>query len=286
MLDMLQCFHQFRFHLLAIFMLLMLHAAIPLPGADSASAVELKRVQKTLADKADEIKSVDLVGYSMLMAAVKDLDKYTRDSGVDGSKLLVSLMTPANLKRLFKAPSRVNKDTGEVSIAYAMDNASLIQDWVLNAAKPEFKKGALFVSPADKLTHKGQWLGKVTITGKIQMGNRSGIHMSTSTGWQVDGHSYNAWLIGFLHQGTRKAEQTFSTAYTESADTTFASFTWGLSDRIVLTYGSATIAVPLDQPFLGTFNLCGGQGGNLYKDILITGTLDPNWVKQQLGVGE
>lgn len=263
-------------------------AAIPTPVCcvDTLAMSELKRAQKALTDRAAELKETDVVGYSMLMNAVKDLEKYTKDSGVEGSKLLVSLLTPANLKRLFKAPARLDKDTGEISLAYAMDNVSLIQDWTLNAAKPEFKKGALFVSPADKLTHKGQWLGKVTIQGKLLMGNRAGVHLCTNTGWDVLGHSYNAWLVGFMYKGQRKSEQVYNTNASETADTAFAPFTWELSTRTTLVYGGITSAVPLDQPFAGQFSLCGGQGGNLFKDILITGTLDPNWVKQTLGVGE
>lgn len=283
MTDFLCFLRQFRF-LIALFVLLCIaHGMVP--AGESTGVIELKRVQKSLTDRAEELKSTDLVGYSMLMSAVKDLDKYTKDGDMEGSKLLVQLLTPANLKKLFKAPARIDKATGEVSLAYVMDSAALIQDFTLNTTKPEFKKGALLVSPADKLTHKAQWLGKVTVSGKVMLGNRSGIHMTTSTGWQVDGHSYNAWLIGFLHQGNRKAEQTFSDAYTESADTSFTAFTWELSDRTMLTYGKATIAVPFDQPFMGQFSLCGGQGGNLYKEILITGTLDPNWIKQALSVG-
>lgn len=270
--------------LIALFITLCFaHGAV---GADTAAVAELKRAQKLLSERAAEMKDSDLAGYSMLMAAAKDLDKYTKDSGVDGSKLLVSLLTPANLKRLFKAPARLNKDTGEISIAYAMDNAALIQDWTLNTAKPEFKKGALFVSPADRLTHKGQWLGKVTVQGKMLMGNRAGVHMCTDGGWEVLGHSYNAWLIGFMYKGQRKSEQVFTTNASETADTTFAAFTWELSTRTTLTYGSITSAVPLDQPFAGHFSLCGGQGGNLFKEVLVTGTLDPNWIKQTLGAGE
>ena len=180
---------------------------------------------------------------------------------------------------------RITKETGAVTLAYAMDAPALVQDFELNGAKPEFRQGALVIPAADRLTHKAAWIGSVTLTGKMKLMNRSGIHLATSTGWEVDGHSYNAWLIGFLKGSQRRAEQTFSDQYTETADTQFTPFTWELGTRISLTYGKATIAVPLEGPFGGRLSLCGGQGGNHFKDVLITGTLDTNWIKQVLGIG-
>ncbi len=280
---MLKALAPFKYRLTAFFILLLLHGMVP--AVESPAVIELRRAQKVITDKAEELKATDLAAYSTLMAAVKDLDKYTKDSDVTGSKLLVQLLTPANLKKLFKAPARIDKATGEVSVGYDFSDAATIQDWAVGKSKPEYKKGALAISPLDSLTHKAQWFGKVTIVGKVQLGNRAGIHLSTTTGWQVDGHSYNAWLIGFLLNSQRKAEQTFSDQYTESADTQFTPFTWELSNRTSLSYGKATIAVPLDQPFAGSFSLCGGQGGNLFKEVIVTGTLDTNWVKQALGVG-
>jgi hypothetical protein len=258
------------------------HGAV---GADSAGVQEIRRAQRDLLEKAEALKATDLQSYSAMMAAVKDLKKYTEDGDVDGSKLLVQLLTPQNLKKLFKGPVRLDKATGEVSVGYDFADPTTIQDWEIGASKPEYKKGALVVAPLDKLTHKAQWNGTVKIAGKVSMANRLGVHLQTSNGYAMFGVTYNAWIMQVTKGGQKVAEDTYdNNAGAASEPGTFLPFTWAMQpDRIVASLLKANAGVTLDQPFVGQISLCGGQGGDTYKDVIITGALDINWVKQALG---
>jgi len=247
----------------------------------------LKRVEKEIADKADSLKSSDLVGYSILTNAIKDLKKYTDDGDADGSRLMVQLLSPANLKRLFKSPAKVDKKTGQVWLGYDWSDPKMVQDWDLRGEQASYGKNGLQVPAAGKISHKAQWMGEVTFSGKLVLGNRNGIHLGTTNGYTAVGSNYNAWNIDLKGPGiTANVAAAFSHDYTVTSDGNILPFTWKmLNDRMTLAWDKVEIGAPIPQPFLGQVTICGGEGGNAYKEIELTGMLDPNWIKQQLGLG-
>lgn len=270
--------------IVAFLLLCVIHGRIN--AAEDPGVTELKSTIKRLEERAAELKDTNLSAYSVLTSAVKDLRKYTEDGDADGSKLMVQLLSPQNLKKLFKAPTRVDKKTGEVSIGYDWSDAAQIQDWTVGASTPEIRKGALNVTSLDKLTHKGMWKGNVTITGRLSMANRLGTHLMASNGYSVTGITYNAWIIQLQKDGTKVAEDTFDHSGSDSETGMFVPFTWALQpDRTVLKFLKSTAGTSLSGPFLGQVSLCGGQGGNAFSGVIITGMLDSNWIKQALGLG-
>lgn len=265
---------------------LLLCLAHGLVGAESVGVSELKRIEHELTDKAEALKATDLQSYSMLQSAIKDLKKYTEDGDADGSRLMVQLLSPANLKKLFKAPTRVDKKTGEISIGYDWSDPAQIQDWTVGAAAPEIRKGALNVASLDKITNKAQWNGHVTISGRVSMQNRLGTHLAASNGYGIGGVTYNAWIIQIQKAGTKVAEDTFDHSGSESEVGQFVPFAWSLqNDRTTLKFLKSSCGIDLSTPFNGQVSLCGGQGGDAYAGVILTGVLDLNWVKQTLGVG-
>lgn len=273
--------------LLLCFAFLLLCVAHKALGAESAGISELKRIQHELSDKAEALKATDLQSYSLLTNAIKDLKKYTEDGDADGSRLMVQLLSPQNLKRLFKAPTHIDKKTGEISIGYDWSDATQIQDWTVGAAVPVIKKGALDIAALDKLTHKAQWNGAVTISGRLSMQNRLGTHLTASNGYSIVGATYNAWIVQIHKAGVRVAEDTFDHSGSDSEPGQFIPFSWSIqNDRTTLKFLKSAAGTQTSEPFNGQVGLCGGQGGDSYASgLILTGTLDLNWVKQQLGVG-
>jgi len=264
---------------------LLLTACVAISASDAVDV--LKRVEKDLADKADAMKSSDLVGYSILTNAIKDLKKYTDDGDADGSRLLVQLLSPANLKKLFKSPAKVDKKTGQVWMGYDWSDPKMVQDWDLHGEQASYGKNGLLVPAAGKISHKAQWMGEVTFSGKLVLGNRNGIHLSMTNGYTAVGSNYNAWNIDLKGPGiTANVAAAFSHDYTVTSDGMILPFTWKmLKDRTTLAWDKVEIGTPIPQPFLGQVTICGGEGGNSFKEIELTGMLDPNWIKQQLGLG-
>jgi len=265
--------------------LALLVAILLTTGAFTCSASEavddLKRIERELTAKAESLKTADLVSYSIYINAIKDLKKYTEDGDVDGSRLLLKLETPANMHKLFKAPTQIDKKTGDVAIAYDFANTpAVIQDFEIGATAPEIKKGALFVPIAQA------FIGKVHISGKILQGNRMGDQFGMSNGLRLAGGSYNNWSINLTVPGSAKASGTYSPDYAHSADPDFIPFSVDVNAQaIAVTWGEGVTGVQSPAPFLGSIMLMGGSGGNLYKDIVISGSLDQNWIKHTLGIG-
>jgi hypothetical protein len=280
-----QFLDKFGPHLALLVAILLTMLAITCNGSEAVD--DLKRIQKELTDKAESLKTADLVSYSLYMNAVKDLKKYTEDGDADGSRLLVTLLTPKNLHKLFKAPVQVDKKTGDVAIAYDFANTpAVIQDFEIGTTAPELRKGALWVPIAQALTHKAAFIGKVHIVGKIMQGNRMGDQFGMTNGLRLAGGSYNNWSINLTMPGSARASGTYSPDYGHSADPDFLAFSVDVNPQaIAVTWGEGVTGVQSPAPFLGSVMLMGGSGGNLYKDVIISGTLDQNWIKQKLGVG-
>lgn len=248
---------------------------------------DLKRIERELQAKADGLKTADLVSYSIYINAIKDLRKYTDDGDADGSRLLLKLETPANMHKLFKAPTQIDKKTGDVAIAYDFAGSPAeIQDFDIGATAPDIKRGGLLVPVAQSVTHKAVFVGKITVTGKIMQGNRQGIQFGLTSGLRLEGGSYNAWFINLTTPGSQKMQAKYSGDYTVSADADFMPFSVDVnSQAIAIKWGEATTGTPTPAAFIGSTMLMGGSGGNIYKDVVISGTLDQNWIKHVLGIG-
>jgi len=257
-------------------------------SADDPAQVELHAVIKQLEEKAAQMKTDSQVqAYSVLMSAVKDLKKYIDDGDVDGSRLLVKLETPANMHKLFKAPSQIDKKTGQVTLIYDfVSSPTIVQDFTVGAATPSIAKGGILIPVAQSISHKATFIGNVSISGKVNTLNREGLHLSTSTGLRLFGSNYNAWFINLEGSGYTKTQSQFSKAYTETTDGNFIPFSLEISEKsLAAHWGEGTTGGTNPSAFLGSLVLNGGTGGDIYKDISITGTLDQNWIKQTLGIG-
>jgi hypothetical protein len=268
-------------------LILMLLLSLLSTASASEAVDDLKRIEHELQTKAESLKTADLVSYSIYMSAIKDLKKYTEDGDADGSKLLLKLETPANMHKLFKAPVQIDKKTGDVAIAYDFGSfPAEIQDFEIGATAPDLKKGALAVPVAQSITHRAIFIGKVHIAGKILQGNRMGDQFGMSNGLRLAGGSYNNWSINLTVPGSAKASGTYSADYAHSADPDFIPFSVDVNPQaIAVTWGEGVTGVQSPAPFLGSVMLMGGSGGNLYKDVVISGTLDQTWIKQKLGIG-
>lgn len=272
-------------HLALLVAILLTTLALTCSGSEAVD--DLKRIQRELTDKAESLKTADLVAYSIYTNAVKDLKKYTEDGDADGSRLLVSLLTPKNLHKLFKAPVQVDKKTGDVAIAYDFANTpAVIQDFDIGATEPGIKKGGLAVPVAQSVTHKAAFIGKLHITGKIMQGNRTGMQFGLTDGLRMEGGSYNAWFINLEVPGLQKVQAKYSDNYTTTSDMDYMPFSVDVNAKAVsATWGEGVMGAQSPAAFLGSAMLMGGSGGNIYKDIVISGTLDQNWIKRTLGIG-
>jgi hypothetical protein len=266
--------------LLSLFLLLS-------PVIASEAVDDLKRIEHELQAKADSLKTADLVSYSIYINAIKDLKKYTEDGDADGSRLLLKLETSVNMHKLFKAPTQIDKKTGDVAIAYDFFSfPAEIQDFDIGATAPDIKRGGLLVPIAQNITHKAVFVGKITVSGKIMQGNRQGVQFGLTNGLRLEGGSYNAWFINLTTPGSQKMQAKYNTDYTVSADPDFIPFSVEVnSQAIAVKWGEATTGTATPAAFMGSGILMGGSGGNIYKEVVISGTLDQNWIKHTLGIG-
>lgn len=299
---------EFRWHMLAILILLTIRANVHGEEAlDTAKATYQTKTEaiRTKADqdiakaKADldaayqvamkhAMERGDLTAANKIKAEMGGAPDTTSivapaDDDANPIKAMAALLTPKNLKMIFKTPARFNAKTGMVSVAYDWSEPRQLADWDFGGDKPVYKNGGLAVPAASQFTMKAQWHGPVTLSGVVVLGNRTGTHLSTTTGLAIAASNYNAWNVNINGAATPSANACFSHDYTATSDGLPLQFEWAFTPtKTSLTWDKAELGAPLATPFNGQFVLSGATGGNIYRTIVIAGMLDWAWVKRQV----
>ncbi len=184
-------------------------------------------------------------------------------------------------KALKKLAGKSSYKDGVLTVAYDWSNAKQLGDWDLGDVKPTSEKGALRIGAADSIESKVKFVGTAKITGSIGMENFAGKHISAPNYLYIEGTSYNAW-IAVLHDGnTKMAEGKFNKDYTQTGDRNgFLAFEWAfVPGKTTFKFGVVSAGKECSKKFDGAFTLNGGDGGNGFKSIVLSGTPDEAWAK-------
>lgn len=188
----------------------------------------------------------------------------------------VETMSAKTLKTL--NGKAVFKD-GVLTVAYDWTSAKQLLDWDFGDTKPTNDRGALRLEPAAKMASKIHFLGDAKITCDLAMGNYAGDHLAAPNGFTVAGLNYNAWFAQIRLNDARLAEAVFNKEYNKTGEKNdFLPVEWSFTPKkSTLKFGKVSMGKEITPVFDGVFTLAGGDGGNEFKRVVISGKVSSEW---------
>jgi hypothetical protein len=186
-----------------------------------------------------------------------------------------------NAKALRKLNGRAAYKDGVLTVAYDWSNPKQLLDWDLGGAKPTSERGALRLTAGDHIASKIHFLGEAKLTCELAMENYAGDHLLAPNGLSVCGQSYNAWFIQIRVGGQRQAEAVFDKNYVKTGDrNAFLPCEWTFTgNKAALKFATVNVAKDVGASFNGGFTLASGDGGDGFRNVVLSGKVDPAWAK-------
>ncbi|QEL17867.1 hypothetical protein [Limnoglobus roseus] len=261
-------------------------AAVGLGGAwaDDTPGEEAVREAITVleARKAQVEKKEDK---DKIAKAIADLEKLLPAAKNDGGKAkadadLVKLITPAALKKKFAGKAAFNAKTGELTLVYDFKEKEQLKDFDLGDAKPEVKQLTLRVGPADGIQHVAKFK-TMKVTGSVAVENvpfdvRKPF-MRTTEGTSVAIDEWNGNRLKLLQKETQIGEKHFGRVSFEKRLVPVVLLI--TESKASAKFGDHEIAGKVEGVTAGHVELLGGQGGVMFKSLVISGVPDEGWAK-------
>lgn len=196
--------------------------------------------------------------------------------------------TELSAKALKKLGGKALYKDGVLTVVYDWSNAKQLEDWNLNGTKPTSEKGALRLAPADRIESKIRFVGEAKLSCDIAMENYHGDHVLGPNGLSVGTTNYNAWFIQVRSNGKRVVEGVFNRAYNKQGDRNeFLPMEWTFTGtKVALKFGTVNVAKEIPAAFAGGFTLTGGEGGNGFRTLTLSGKVDEAWAKEFFGLAD
>lgn len=193
-------------------------------------------------------------------------------------------LDPKDLKRIIKAKFTAKGERGdEVTMVYSTWSANELADWTVTGPDPVVSKNGLMIPPGSTLTHKVRFGTAMKVSGDVALANKLGTHLASTGGLELSVHSYNAWIVGAKWSGKDIGQATYDGRYTiTDGSGDWIPFTVALQKGVFsMNWKDQRLGAANSNPF-GFLVLHGGTGGNTFRNITVTGTLEPEWVQQAL----
>ena len=233
--------------------------------ADNAliEAITLLQTHKKKATDADKEK---------IDAAIAALQKLVPETPHDAP-----LITPALLRRKFGGNASYEPKSGELTLTYDFKSKDQLSDFTSDGPKLPFRRGLLHIEAGQRILHLVRF-NSVRATGEVAFSNLAGDHLRTTEGFGMtflDGSGH-----GRLTISSKSNENTMSPWHPFSLKklNTFE-FMVG-PERLTAKVEGIRVGkeMPVDQA--GQLEFCGGAGGNVFAHLVISGQVDPEWLRK------
>lgn len=218
--------------------------------------------------------------------AIGDLEKLLPAAKNDGGKAkadadLVKLMTPAALKKKFAGKAVFNAKTGELTLVYDFKEKEQLKDFDLKEVKATVKAGALRVGPADEIQHAAQFK-TLKVTGNVAVENipHNSVKpfLRTTGGTTAATDEVNGQMVKLLQKDKQIGLKHFGMGVQYENRLVPVVFTV-TDSKVTLKFGDNEIAGKVEGVTAGHVELLGGQGGVIFKSLVISGIPDEGWAK-------
>lgn len=248
-------------------------------SADGASAgdgalreaIGLLNQRKAAITDADQQKRLD--------EAIKALEEILRRAPQPTSDAGRLPLTPADVRKKLKGRAALNPKTGELTLTYDFANAAQLADFKGDKARPQVADHMLALEAGDSVVHAVKFK-TFTLTATVRVQQMKGVLVATSEGASitVGGVHRDKFYIG--QKGTAVSQ-----AVVPAKERT-GLIPIGLrieEGRVQAFWGSTKLGRPTNEPQGGTIQLFGGEMGQAYGNLVITGRVDEDWGREFFG---
>lgn len=279
-------FKAFKWHLLAIVILIFVHGAVHADESNPAIN-DIETTIMAFQESADHVKSTNPAAYALYTNAIRDLNKYLPGTEAPAKAIAPLVLATKTLRKMFKGQSKYDAKTGVLSLGYDFNDPACVQDFKIDGTQPDLAKGALIVPLAESLTHKVVWGSQLTITGEVKCGNRNGDQIAFTNGLKFSEGNYNAWFLNMTGPGVANVQARINDDYGHTEDSSWVSFTITIVPKTISAkWGDAKLGAATTVPFSGGLKLLGGAGGNAYRNLIMSGIPDQEWLNNQIALAK
>jgi hypothetical protein len=176
------------------------------------------------------------------------------------------------LKPKFAVP--VTWNDGTLTLHYDFRDAGQLRDFRWEEDRPATAGSYLRLKKGQAVEHKVRFR-TVTVAGEVSVGDPVGTHLKTTGGFEVKGGTYQAWYIDLNIPPDVKARALYDPPSFNLA----TPFELRISARrhSLRWYGTLVGSSGTGTP-AGNVILAGGQGGNHFGNLTLSGEPDPDWL--------
>jgi hypothetical protein len=193
----------------------------------------------------------------------------------------VPAITPALLQKKFHGRAAYNPKTEELTLTYDFRDKNQLKDFDTGKDKPIVSRGVLKFLGGETITHVVRF-HTLKMSGLIVFENEdyNGDHFRTTEGHGMVGSTTMGGPSPLINLQIRHV-----TKVTQGPkDVNFKRpipFEFDVSEsRITLRFATTTLSAPGKGLVAGQVQLLGGNSGNAFGRISMTGKLDPEWAKE------
>jgi hypothetical protein len=234
-------------------------------------AIELLNQRKAAIADADQQKRLD--------EAIKTLEEMLRratQATSDASRLPLML---ADVRKKLKGRAALNPKTGELTLTYDFANAAQLADFKGDKARPQVVDRMLALEAGDSVVHAVKFT-TFTLTATVGVKQMKGVLVATSEGTTISVGGRNPDTFYLVPKGAERSH-----AVVPRKERT-GLIPIGLrveESRVQAFWGSTKLGRPTKEPQGGQIQLFGGEMGQVYGNLVITGHVDEAWGREFFG---
>jgi hypothetical protein len=243
------------------------------PSGDGAlrEAIQLLNQRKAAIADADQQKRLD--------EAVKALEEMLRRAPQPTSDTGRLPLTLADVRKKLKGRAALNPKTGELTLTYDFANAAQLADFKGDKARPQVVDRMLALEAGDSVINAVKFKS-FTLTATVAVKQMKGQLVATGEGATISVGGNKADTFYLVPKGGERSH-----AVVPRKERT-GLVPIGLrveESRVQAFWGSTKLGRPTTEPQGGHIQLFGGEMGQAYGNLVITGHVDEDWGREFFG---
>lgn len=182
------------------------------------------------------------------------------------------------VRKRFRGKADLDLASGRLSLRYDFREPGQLADFDLMKSRPEVGGGLLKLEPGESIRHVVPFKS-VTVKSAMTIRNTGGRHLATTGGYGLgyrgDGGS------GLLVRLLVGPDAEVASDYVRGVNG-FVNFPVSLAitgERVVLNHGDNKLGKAISGKPAGQVELYGGDGGNDFRELDLSGEVDAEWIK-------
>jgi hypothetical protein len=262
-------------HVLLI-MVLSLGLIPPMGSADEASPVKdgLKEAIATL--EARKSKATSKADQEVFAEAITQLQKLLAKQSEGPKPNDAAGITPALVAKKFAGKAAYNATNGELTLIYDLRDKAQLKDFDVLNSKPRIANGVLSLEAGESIRHVVEFK-TLTVTCQIANKRPIGVHLATTEKISFECHpNFNTDATWLKFPGGNAMQN----GYPRGTGGSWSCELKILPNRLQVKVGDLTLGKAAETPKAGQIQLYGGESGNQFARLVLTGQVEEAWAKR------